>query len=72
MIEAKKTRRGRVKRISTELSVGLTCEAGQLLKFASEALETPPSNIARRYISEGLVREGWPQRAAQFMTGAKA
>ena len=57
----------RPKRIALEVSVGLTSEAGAFLKFASEALETPPSNICRRYIAEGLVREGWPQKAAQFI-----
>jgi hypothetical protein len=51
----------RVKKISTELSVGLTPELEQMVSFASEATMILPSIWARIAIAEKLNREGWPQ-----------
>jgi hypothetical protein len=63
---------GRKARILSELSVGLTTEMLNLLKFASDNSETPPSIIGRRYIAEGLIREQWPQRAQAFIAQMQA
>jgi hypothetical protein len=56
----------RKKRISTELSVGLTPEMEKLVFFASEITQIQPSIYGRIALSEKLTRDGVPQLAAQF------
>jgi hypothetical protein len=57
----------RPRRIVTELSVGLPAEMSNLLKFACENSELPPSIWTRIAIGEKLYRDGWPQRAANYL-----
>jgi hypothetical protein len=61
----------RQKKISTELSVGLTPELEKMLYFASECTMILPSIFGRIAIAEKLNREGWPQIIKNHLSGAK-
>ena len=61
---------GKPKRISSDLTVGLTPELHAILQFACENTMLPPSVYGRIAIAEKLSRDNWVSRAAAMIKNA--